>query len=65
MPGISSNQRAILTCRAGLARAGASRAGFMPSDVQGLTPGSQGGFYVWTRIYLPTTPLWTRIHPLS
>lgn len=52
---LTSNQRAYLTARAGLARAGAIRAGFVPRAVQGATPGSQGGFYRWRRLYLPST----------
>lgn len=50
--GISSNQRAPLTARFGVARFGTARFGFTPKDTR------TGGFYVWLRKYLPTTPAW-------
>jgi hypothetical protein len=57
---LTGTQRAYLTARAGYARAGAIRAGFIPRYVQGSAPGSQGGFYIWRRLYLPTT-VWTAV----
>lgn len=54
------NGRAILTARAGLARADTARAGFCPTAVQGTTPGSAGGFYSWRSVALPTTT-WTAV----
>lgn len=60
MPAISSNDRAILTARAGSGRAGAMRAAFTPIDTQGATPGSQGGFYIWKTVAPPSTS-WTSV----
>lgn len=59
--GLTSTERALLTARAGKARAGASRSAFTPKFTQGSTPGSAGGFYIWRRKKLPTTT-WTPIN---
>jgi hypothetical protein len=64
---IAGNQRAYLTARSGLARSGAVRSGFVPNAVQATMPGtspssSGGAFYVWKRMYPPTTA-WTPVHP--
>lgn len=57
---LTGTQRAILTARLGVARLGAIRLGFAPKATQGETPGSQGGFYSWRRVYPPTTA-WTAV----
>jgi hypothetical protein len=57
---LTGNQRAYLTARAGVGRAGAIRAGFTPTATQGTAPGSAGGFYVWRPQTLPTTT-WTAV----
>lgn len=57
--GLTSNQTAILTARAGAGRAGAMRAGFAPRDTRGLTAGSSPKpFYLWARVY-PGPKTWT------
>ncbi|OFX02422.1 MAG: hypothetical protein A3E78_01965 [Alphaproteobacteria bacterium RIFCSPHIGHO2_12_FULL_63_12] len=57
---LSGNDRAILTARVGVARVAAFRVGFAPVDTQGLTPGSAGGFYIWSQVTMPTTT-WTAV----
>jgi hypothetical protein len=57
---LQGNDRAILTARVAVARVGAFRVGFLPVDTTGTTPGSPGGFYVWTSVPLPTTT-WTAV----
>lgn len=52
--GLSGRDLAILTARAGCARAGASRAGFTPNEVES-TGKSEPGEYVWKEEELPTT----------
>lgn len=49
---ITGNQLAQTVARAGLARAGCCRAGFVPRAglTQGATPGSEGGRYVYRDI---------------
>jgi hypothetical protein len=44
MAGITGNDRAILTDRAGAARADAVRAAYAPVDTDGTSP----TFYMWT-----------------
>lgn len=61
---LSSTQRAILTARSGVARAGAIRSGFIPSATCGATAGSSGGFYVWQSVTMPTT-VWTTIKAVN
>jgi hypothetical protein len=50
---------AILTARAGCMRAGASRAGFTPDDVEGAAS-DEPGEYVWKEQKPPTTT-WTLV----
>lgn len=57
---LASTQRAIKTARFAQARAGASRAAFSPAFTTGGTPGTQGGFYGWTRVVPPLTA-WTAV----
>jgi hypothetical protein len=57
---LSGNQRAILTARVGAARVGAFRVGFVPVDTNGATPGSEGAFYIWSAVEMPTTT-WTEV----
>lgn len=54
---LSSNQQALMTCRAGLGRAGTCRAGAYPTYISTL------GVILWSRVYGPATPTWTRLHP--
>lgn len=57
---LTSTDRAILTARLGKARLGAVRLGFTPTFTTGGAPGTQGGFYGWTRRTFPATT-WTAI----
>jgi hypothetical protein len=57
---LQSTDRAILTARSGVARAGAIRSGFIPTATNGVTAGSSGGFYAWQQVDLPTTT-WTTV----
>lgn len=59
MAAIDSTDLAILTARAGCMRAGASRAGFYPDDVEG-TASDEPGEYVWKEDPPPTTS-WTEV----
>lgn len=57
---LDGHERALLTARAGVARAGAIRSGYAPSRVDGNTPGSSGPFPVWDEVALPTSS-WTAV----
>jgi hypothetical protein len=59
MGAIDSNDLAILTARANCMRAGASRAGFYPDDVEGSTK-DEPGEYVWKEDP-PDTTVWTLV----
>lgn len=63
MAALSSNQRAYQTARLGAFRLGAARLGFIPKDTQGTTPGSDGGYYIWRRVYQtgPDAAIWTAV----
>lgn len=61
MAALSSNQLAILTCRAGAGRAGACRAGFCPDDTRGATPGTKGPRYLWSQVYVALSNVWTKV----
>lgn len=58
--GISSTDLALLSARAGVARFGASRFGFIPYDVEGAL-GDEPGEYVWHEIEPPTPNDWTLV----
>lgn len=60
MAAITGTQRALLTARAGVARAGVVRANFCPTATVGATAGTSGGFYLWRTVTLPTTT-WTTV----
>lgn len=59
---LTSQQRALLASRAGVARVGAVRVGFCPLWTHGL-PGTAlgtGGFYIWRAVY-PADYAWTAV----
>lgn len=58
MATIASNDTALKVARAAQMRSGTSRSSFVDVLTEGTTPGSSGGFYVWTRVERPSTT-WT------
>jgi len=58
---LSGNQVALLTARAGAARAGACRAAFTPREtVNAAGTAYSGPFYMYARQY-PSTVTWTKV----
>jgi len=60
MAALQSTELARNTARVGVMRIGAFRIGFVPNDVEGETPGSQGGIYKW-REEKVTETVWTLV----